>query len=107
MKIQLLHTLDCHAWRDAFIVLEVALKDAHEAIRFEVILVENNDQAKRFKFLGSPTILVEGQDIDPMAKNATSFAASACRPYFYKGNSHDYPPKEMILEVLTKCKKNE
>lgn len=102
MIIQLLHTIDCHSWRDALVVLEGALKDAHEAVKFEVILVENNEQAKKLKFLGSPTILIEGQDVDPLAKNATNFASSACRPYFYKDKTYDYPPKEMILEALTK-----
>lgn len=100
MKIQLLHTLDCHAWRDALVVLEEALKEAQEEIKFEVTLVENNEQAQRFKFLGSPTILVDGQDVDPMAKKATNFAVVACRPYFYKNKTYDYPPREMILEAL-------
>lgn len=100
MTIQLLHTVDCHAWKDALVILEQALKEAGQGVRFEVVLIETPQDAQKFKFLGSPTIMVNGIDVDPRARNVTSFAVAACRPYFYNGKSHDYPPKEMIIEAL-------
>lgn len=100
MKIQLLHTVDCHVWRDSLSVLEDALKIKGLEVKYEVILIEKEERAKEYKFSGSPTILVEGIDVDPMARNVKTYSVSSCRPYFYQGKTYDFPPKEMILETL-------
>ena len=100
MKIQLLHTADCHVWRDSLTVLEEALKTKGVEVKYEVVLVESEEQAKTYKFSGSPTILVEGIDVDPRARSVTIYSVSSCRPYFYQGTTYDFPPKEMILEAL-------
>lgn len=100
MKIQLLHTADCHAWKDSLSVLEDALKTKGLEVKYEVILIETEDQAKLYKFIGSPTILIAGVDVDPMARNVTTYSVSSCRPYFYQGKTYDFPPKEMILQTL-------
>ncbi|MBI4067328.1 DUF2703 domain-containing protein [Candidatus Gottesmanbacteria bacterium] len=100
MKIQLLHTADCHAWKDSLSILEETLKSKGLEVKYEVILVEKEKQAKQYKFSGSPSILVDGVDVDPMARNVKTYSVSSCRPYFYQGKSYDFPPKEMILEAL-------
>lgn len=99
MKIQLLHTADCHAWKDSLSILEDALRNKGVEIKYEVMLVETEDQAGMYKFSGSPTILIDGIDVDPMARNVKSYSVSSCRPYFYQGKTYDFPPKEMILEA--------
>lgn len=104
MKIQLLHTKDCHAWMEAEKELKQALDEAGLKTTYEVVLVENLDQAQKYRFSGSPQILIDGEDIDPMAKNIKNFSVASCRPYFYQRKSYDYPPKEMILEYLMKIK---
>lgn len=100
MKIQLLHTADCHAWKDSLSILEDALKTKGLEAKYEVILVETEDQAKIYKFSGSPTMFIDGVDADPLARNIKTYSVSSCRPYFYKGKTYDYPPKEMILDAL-------
>ncbi|MBI2617591.1 DUF2703 domain-containing protein [Candidatus Gottesmanbacteria bacterium] len=101
MKIQLLHTADCHAWKESLSILEEALKTKGLAAKYEVILIDTEGQAKAYKFNGSPSILIDGIDVDPMARNVKSYSVSSCRPYFYHGKTYDYPPKEMIIEALT------
>lgn len=100
MKIQLLHTNECHAWQEAEKQLKEALKEANLSLEYEVILVSSPEQAQSLRFSGSPQITIDGQDVDPLAKNAKIFSIQSCRPYFYQGKSYDYPPKEMILEKL-------
>jgi hypothetical protein len=53
-----------------------------------------------YRFFGSPTVQVNGEDVDPKAKMVTKYGMSSCRPYFWNGKSYDYPPKEMIMEAL-------
>lgn len=95
---------DCHAWKESLSILEDALKSKGMEVKYEVILVETEDQARAYKFSGSPTILVDDIDVDPMARNIKIFSVSSCRPYFYKGKSYDLPPNEMILEALSSKK---
>lgn len=99
-KIKLIHTEDCHAYHQALDEIEKALKEKELPVQFEVILITCEEEAKEYKFFGSPTIQVNGEDVDPKAKMVTKFSMSSCRPYLWKGKPYDYPPKEMIMEAL-------
>lgn len=102
MKIQLLHTKDCHVWMEAENQLKLALEEAGLKTNYETVLIESQGKAEKYRFSGSPQIVIDGEDIDPMAKNIKNFSIASCRPYFYQGESFDFPPKEMILEQLNK-----
>lgn len=59
------------------------------------VLVETPEEAIRTRFLGSPTIRVNGQDIDPSARARDDFSLS-CRVYAEGG----VPSKEMLAAAL-------
>ena len=99
-RIRLLHTEGCHAYHEALDEVEKALKEKGLPVAFEVILVTSEEEAQKHKFFGSPTVRVGGEDVDPNAKAVTKYGASSCRPYFWEGESYDYPPKGMILAAL-------
>ncbi len=99
-KIMFLHTDCCHAYHQAFDELEKALKENGVPVQFEVILITSEEEAKKYKFFGSPTIQINGEDVDTKARMVTKYGMSSCRPYFWKGKSYDYPPKGMILKTL-------
>jgi hypothetical protein len=42
-------------------------------IDLKIVPVESQDQAQQWKFLGSPTVQVNGLDIEPSARSATAF----------------------------------
>jgi hypothetical protein len=42
-------------------------------IQVDQVLVTAQDQANELRFLGSPTVQINGQDIDPAARTATAF----------------------------------
>jgi hypothetical protein len=42
-------------------------------IDLKLIRIENQDQANQWKFLGSPTVQVNGLDIEPSARSAVVF----------------------------------
>jgi hypothetical protein len=48
-------------------------QDLGIAIEIRKVLVTTQDQADELRFLGSPTVQVNGQDIDPAARTASSF----------------------------------
>jgi hypothetical protein len=61
----------------------------------EEVEVRNNEEAARLRFLGSPTIHLDGVDIEPEARSRTDYAMS-CRVYGGSG----LPPCEMIEAAL-------
>jgi len=65
----------------------------------EVIKVDTEDQARQLRFVGSPTIRVDGQDIDPPSDPRY---ALTCRAYRLEdGRISPLPSKDMIRRALS------
>jgi len=62
----------------------------------EEIEVTSLDDVERLRFLGSPTVQVDGVDIEPAARSRTEYAMS-CRLY---GTPDGLPSREMLLAAL-------
>jgi len=76
------------------LVRRVAVSRRPDAV-VERIEVTSQADAVRLRCLGSPTIHVNGVDIDPTARNRTDFAL-ACRLYGASG----VPEAEMIAAAI-------
>ncbi len=79
---------------------------AEEGIPDEVgvIKVETEDQARQLCFVGSPTIRVDGQDIDP---SSDPRYALTCRAYRLEDDRiSPLPSKDMIRRALRAPVKN-
>ena len=63
----------------------------------EVVEVKTDSDAKRLRFLGSPTVQVDGEDVEPAAHARTDYGMS-CRIYGESGT----PPRELIEAALSK-----
>jgi len=64
-----------------------------------VVLVENDEDAIRQRFLGSPTVRVDGSDVDPAAAARDDFGMQ-CRVYAVDGRFQGIPPHEWIAAAL-------
>lgn len=65
----------------------------------EVIDVRGEQEAEQLKFLGSPTIRVNGQDVDPEARESTDYGMK-CRLYRTEEGTVGWPSKAMVLATL-------
>ncbi len=97
MKIQLLYFIGCPSW-------EVALKNLKTAIQQEgidgdiqLIHVQDDSEAEKYRFLGSPSIHIDGHDLWP--SNRDRYFLS-CRVYETPEGRKGFPTVEMILEKL-------
>mgnify|MGYP001609901332 CR=1 FL=1 len=102
MKIQLIRNKSCHIWQTTEKVLKEALSEARLPEEYEIVVVKNDEEAKKYHFYGSPQVTINDKDIDPIAEKATQFQVEGCRIYLYEGKMYEYPPKEMIVESLKK-----
>ncbi len=101
-------------------LLREALKELKLKSEVKEILINTKAKAKKYGFIGSPTIRINGKDIQKvveksrclpceklakLTKKTSSFVkeeccASGCRTYNYKDKQYPYPPKRMIKEAL-------
>lgn len=102
MKIELLYFKECHVYR-------IVLKNINEVIKekgldTEVHLkeIKNDKQALEDKFLGSPTVRVNGTDIDPAAQEINKYSMT-CRLYLEDGAVNELPSKKMIRQAIDKA----
>jgi hypothetical protein len=99
VRIEFLYWRECPSYPEARQLLEEVLAakgieatvDAHE--------VTSDEEARRLSFPGSPTIRVEGRDIDPAG--ASSRPALTCRIYHLPdGRVSPVPTREQLEEAL-------
>ena len=88
--------------------VEVASDCARRAVETTGVLaevkrvrIENHADAVRRHFLGSPTIRVDGQDVDVWARDRMDFGLH-CRVYEIDGKLAGAPPAEWI-EAALRC----
>ncbi len=68
--------------------------------------VETPEEAAKFKFLGSPTIRIDGLDVDKSARDRTDYSL-ACRIYRTGEGVQEWPSKAMIIDALEEARKSE
>lgn len=64
----------------------------------QVLEVTNHEEAERYHFLGSPTIQVDGADIEVVRRNDSPVLG--CRVYHSGQGIAGVPPKEMIVGAI-------
>lgn len=99
MKIELLYFDGCPSYE----ALLPRLRDlvAKEGIETEIDLrhVESSEAAESERFLGSPTVRVEGEDVDPSADGRTDYGLK-CRLYRSAEGTSGVPPEQWISAAL-------
>ena len=99
MKIELLYLEGCPNVGATLDRLTAALEESGLSLTISKISVEDERAAEGLRFLGSPTIRINGLDIDPSARQRTTFGMM-CRTY---ENSGGVPPRELIWKAITRA----
>jgi hypothetical protein len=61
--------------------------------------VESEEDARRARFLGSPTVRVDGRDVEPHADGRTDYGLK-CRLYRTRGGIVGVPPDKLVVDAL-------
>jgi hypothetical protein len=99
MKVEILYFPGCPNHTPAVNRVREVLKQ--EGAPADMVEVEVNDAAtaQQVSFLGSPTIRVDGQDVEPAARAARAFGMM-CRTYVDGGRRAGVPPPEWIRAAV-------
>ena len=99
MKIQFLYFDGCPHWELAAARLHEALVVHGEPVEVERVVVDTLEKAESYRFLGSPSILVDGAD--PFAEPGASVALS-CRLYRTPQGPAGSPTVEQLVAALVR-----
>lgn len=99
MKIEILYFDGCPS-HDALLprLREVVSELAADA-DVELRRVETLDQAEEERFFGSPTVRVDGADIEPDAAERTDFGLG-CRLYRSEDGTSGLPPEQWLRDAI-------
>ena len=97
MNIEILHFEGCAGFVEALNILERIVAEEGLAIEVVPVLLNSSDWSD---FPGSPTILVDGQDLLPTKRH--DVLATSCRIYATPEGPKNHPTAEMVREALLK-----
>lgn len=106
-KIEFLWWEECPSWDRALEMLREAMRE--EGLDPESVAlteIDSDEDAERAGFPGSPTILIDGADLDPPATEAPR--GLTCRVYRLRdGRASPLPDPQDLREALRKARRDD
>ena len=99
MRIELLYFEGCPSYAELLPRLRRLLAAERIDEEIELRRVETPEDAARLRFLGSPTVRIDGEDVDPTAKDRGDYGME-CRLYRANGDLTRTPPEDWIRAAL-------
>jgi hypothetical protein len=104
MRVELLWWEGCPSHPETLADLERTLAGAGVDSQVEMVEIESDEQARRERFPGSPTIRIEGEDLFPCEGEVFSLC---CRVYRLRdGRPSPTPDPEDLLEAIRRIDAN-
>ena len=104
MKIELLYFDGCPSYERLLPRLRELVAETDPDLAIELRRVESIEDAERERFLGSPTVRVDGADVDPGAGAREDFGL-ICRLYRSDGETAPFPPEQWIRTALARSRR--
>jgi hypothetical protein len=99
VKIELLYFDGCPHHEALLPRVREIVADLGVAAEVDLRRIGDNDAAQRERFLGSPTVRVDGHDIEPDAERRVDFGMK-CRLYRTATGLSGQPAEEWLLAAL-------
>jgi len=73
VNIRVLYLENCAATPPTVQLIERMAQDMGIAVQIDEVSVTSQEQAESLRFLGSPTVQIDGRDIDPAVRHLSDF----------------------------------
>jgi hypothetical protein len=100
--VQLLWWRGCPSWEDALALVREEMESAGvDPQSLEVREIRTDDDADEERFMGSPTIRIDGRDIEPLSNEPIGLS---CRVYRLRdGRPSPLPDRDDLRETLRRA----
>jgi len=102
--VEVLYTDACPFWKQTLKAINGVMKELRIAATVRRVEIKSEEEARRYRFPGSPTVRINGVDIDPSLKEVTA-GYIGCKIYMFEGGTYEYPPREMITSAFKRLMK--
>ena len=98
-QVEFLYWEGCPSHEEALALLRSVLDDRGLALEVDIRRIESLDEARQLRFPGSPTIRVDGRDVDPAG--ADERPSLTCRIYRLEdGRVSPVPSRKQLEDAL-------
>lgn len=103
MNVEILYFDGCPNYQEARALVERISGEFGVEPEIRMIEIADNETAEKLRFLGSPSIRVDGHDIEPGANERDQFIL-ACRIYKHDTGFSGLPDERWLRVALTRNK---
>ncbi|MDF1501112.1 MAG: hypothetical protein P1P76_11650 [Anaerolineales bacterium] len=96
-QFDILYFDDCPSWQTAAGLLEEVIEMLDLAAGIDLLRVETDEEAQEQRFVGSPSIRLDGKDLFPVDHENY---ALGCRVYQTPEGMRGWPTEEMLIASL-------
>jgi hypothetical protein len=100
MNVEILYFAECTTYKTAEKTLREVLVEEGMAAEVKLVAVNTDEDARRLRFAGSPTIRVGGKDLFPVSEREDW--RLGCRVYATPDGLKGSPTTEMLREALAR-----
>jgi hypothetical protein len=97
--VEILYFDGCPNHRPAIGLVERVSRELGLEPDLQLVNVPDQDAARRFRFLGSPTIRIGGVDVDPQTEERDDYALS-CRVFETEAGFSGQPDERWVRDAL-------
>jgi hypothetical protein len=101
-RVEILFFEGCPNHEAARMLVERLARQLRIEPEIQLVEVADPDAAVELRFLGSPTVRIDGVDVEPGAQDRRDFALS-CRIYRGERGVAEQPEETWVREALTKA----
>ena len=101
--MEILYFAGCPSYRKARENALRAIAAAGGEAKLKMTLVRHERDARALDFHGSPSLRIDGRDIDPEGLGRAVEVGLVSRPYRFNGRAFGAPPEAMIGEALVRA----
>jgi hypothetical protein len=104
LRVEILYFEGCPNHEPAGALVERLARELRVEPQIELVEVADPEAAVKLRFLGSPTVRVDGVDVEPGAEGRRDFAFS-CRIYRREGGASEQPEEGWVRDALMEAAK--
>lgn len=106
MTLELLYLAGCPNHGATVDMVHSVLQAEGVSAAVRQILIASREEATALQFPGSPTLRVNGADVERFTGELAAMGL-ACRTYFVQGKAQGLPPRSLVVKAIRAARKEE